>query len=118
MVSAGAVYEKLKAARADPEDVPVVAGPGVYALFGREADCLLPEIVLPEDVLLYIGESGDLYERDHFVAQHGSGGARSTSGSNASPPNKRNKEKSSARDKCRCSGSRRFRLVDRGDSAR
>ena len=70
MVSAMAVYEELKAARADPEDVPVVAGAGVYGLFGREADCLLPDIVLPEDGLLYIGESGDLRGRDHFVAQH------------------------------------------------
>ena len=68
MVSAKAVYDELKAARAHPDDVPGVAGPGVYALSAREADCLLPEIVLAEDGLLYIGESGDLRGRDHFVA--------------------------------------------------
>ena len=67
---AGAVFDALKAARAHPDDVPAVAGPGVYALFGRRADCLLPEIALPEDRLLYVGESSDLRERDHFAAQH------------------------------------------------
>ena len=36
----------------------------------READCLLPEIALPDDGLLYVGESGNLRERDHLVAQH------------------------------------------------
>ena len=70
MVGARAVYDELKAVRAHPDDVPAVAGSGVYALFAREADCLLPEIVLAEDGLLYIGESGDLRERDHFVTQH------------------------------------------------
>ena len=70
MVGARAVYDKLKAVRAHPDDVPAVAGSGVYALFAREADCLLLEIVLAEDGLLYIGESGDLRERDHFVTQH------------------------------------------------
>ena len=70
MIGVEAGYDELKAAHAHPDDVPSVAGPGVYALFAREADCLLPEIALSDDGLLYVGESGDLSERDHFVAQH------------------------------------------------
>ena len=67
---AGAAFDALAAARTHPDDVPAVAGPGVYALFGRQADCLLREIVLSESRLLYVGESGDLRERNHFATLH------------------------------------------------
>ena len=70
MVDARAVYNELKATRTHRDNIPAVAGSGVYALFAREADCLLPEIVLPEDGLLYIGKSGNLRERNHFEAQN------------------------------------------------
>ena len=70
MVNAKAVYDELQTARTHPEEIPAVAGSGVYALFAREADCLLPEIMLKEDGLLYMGMSRDLRERDHFLAQH------------------------------------------------
>ena len=70
MVNARAVYAKLQTARTHPEEIPAVAGSGVYALFAQEADCLLPEIVLEEDGLLYMGMSCDLRDRDHFLAQH------------------------------------------------
>ena len=69
-LDAEAVFDALKAARAHPDKTQAVAGPGVYALFAREVGCLLPEIVLPEDGLLYVGESGHLRDRDHFAAQH------------------------------------------------
>lgn len=70
VVDVTGVYEELKATSARPGDVPVVAGPGVYALFAREADCLLPEIVLAGDGLLYMGKSGNLRQRNHFAAEH------------------------------------------------
>ena len=66
MTNFKAVYDELRAQRTGPDKAPVVAGPGVYALFAREPDCMLPYIVMPEDGLLYIGESGDLSKRKHF----------------------------------------------------
>lgn len=54
--------------RRSADDIPAHPEPGVYALFAARPDCL-PGITLPQSGLVYVGQSGDLAERNHFTAQ-------------------------------------------------
>ncbi len=52
-----------------PDDIPDYPEPGIYAIFATLPECL-PGIVLPPSGLLYLGQSGDLAERNHFTMRH------------------------------------------------
>ena len=66
---AGAVFRFLCDNRFRPDDIPDRPEPGVYAIFAESLDCI-PAIVLPQSGLVYVGQSGDLAERNHFKAKH------------------------------------------------
>ena len=70
MVDAKEVYGKLQQLLAHPDKSRTATGPGVYAVFARDADCQLPLVDLAADQLLYIGKSKDLREREHFNVEH------------------------------------------------
>ena len=45
--------------------IPDQLEPGIYAIFAKSPNCL-PDVTLPSNGLLYIGESVDLEQRNHF----------------------------------------------------
>ncbi len=62
---AGMIFRFLCDNRLHPDDIPNRPEPGVYAILAETSDCLLG-IVLPQSGLVYIGQSGNLAERNHF----------------------------------------------------
>ena len=62
------VYEHLTHHRVPLCNWPDNLGPGVYALFAVDRSCL-PRTDLPQDGLVYIGQSGNLKDRNHFMAR-------------------------------------------------
>ncbi len=65
-----ALFGRLQAARISPDRSVPPGGPGVYALFARMGDGL-PGIELAATGLVYIGQSGDLVKRNHFIGPTG-----------------------------------------------
>ena len=60
---------EMFATRAPVRDIPEIAAPGLYAIFAR-AGVPLGAIHLPDDGIVYIGQSGNLAQRNHFRAVH------------------------------------------------
>ena len=65
MPDTSAVFRFLLDNRFCPDDIPRHMNAGIYAIFAGSLQCL-PGVVLPQDGLLYIGQSGSLSGRDHF----------------------------------------------------
>ena len=61
-------FEWLVSTRNSVANIPDRAEPGVYAIFAKNRDCLLP-IAIPASGLIYVGLATDLESRNHFKAQ-------------------------------------------------
>ena len=66
---AGEIFSYLHRNRGGADDIPDLPQSGIYAVFAKEPNCL-PGIVLPSNGLIYIGQSGNLKERNHFKADN------------------------------------------------
>lgn len=67
------VFRYLSSHRSSPDIIPNSPEPGLYAIFAASPGCL-PDIVLPETGLVYIGQSGHLAQRNHFKPNNGHSG--------------------------------------------
>ncbi len=63
------VLAQLQAGRDSVANIPDRAEPGIYAIFAKDRDCL-PSILISQSELVYIGQSSDLEQRNHFKAKH------------------------------------------------
>jgi hypothetical protein len=63
------VFSQLQAGRDTVANIPDRAEPGVYAIFAKDRDCR-PSIFVPQSEIVYIGQSGNLDQRNHFKAKH------------------------------------------------
>jgi hypothetical protein len=62
-------FAVLQANRDSVANIPDKAEPGVYAVFAVDPNCL-PSVEIPLSGLIYIGQSSDLEQRNHFRAKH------------------------------------------------
>lgn len=60
---------EMFARRASVRDIPATAVPGLYAIFARGPGTL-GEVSVPSDGIIYIGQTIDLVQRNHFRAVH------------------------------------------------
>ena len=70
---AEAIFRYLSDNRMSPDSLPDAPEPGLYAIFAGSPGCL-PDIVLPQTGLVYIGQSSDLARRNHFKPKNGHSG--------------------------------------------
>lgn len=66
------VFRCLQDRRDLASNIPDRAGPGVYAIFAPDPNCLLP-IQIPYFDIVYIGLASDLQKRNHFNASSSAG---------------------------------------------